>query len=132
MKLTLVKEALKNATIQLLSQSDNNVQRLFHVMNAGNTFGDEASKKIAGFLKVKQNVDMSKVQTNRSVNEKLVPPGKVFHMYKKTPKSKLLVMEESDKNFFTEIIISNSMYLDHMPTAYESAFKSVLENANFE
>jgi hypothetical protein len=54
-------EALKNATVQLMEQSDNNIQRMFHVVNAGNNFGDEATKKIAGWLKVKQNVDFSKV-----------------------------------------------------------------------
>lgn len=118
--------------MQLLSQSDNNVQRMYHVMNAGNTFGEEASKKISSFLKVRQNVDMSKVQIDKSNHEKLVPPGKMFHMYKLTTKSKFHVMEESEKSIFTEIIIANDMYLNHMPLAYENAFKSVLENTQYE
>jgi hypothetical protein len=37
-------------------------------------------------------------------------------------------MEESEHDYFTEIIISNDMVQHHFPNSYEAAWKSVLEN----
>jgi len=124
-------EAVKNATVEILSQSDNNLQRMYQVVNAGNTFGTDASQKINKILKVKSGIDYSKLDQS-TVAEKLVPPGKVFHIYKKTGASKHHVMENSRREIFTEIVIAPDMYLNHMPTVYEAGFKSVLENQKLE
>lgn len=67
-------EALKNTTEQLLSQADNNFQRMYQLFNVGNALGDEYSQKISRFVKAKE-VDFSKVQIDLTVHEKLVPPG---------------------------------------------------------
>jgi len=37
-------------------------------------------------------------------------------------------MEEADSRTFTEIVVSNGMSTDHMPTAYLRAFMHVSEN----
>jgi len=125
-------EALKNATVELLSQSDNNLQRMYHVVNAVNTFGTDATQKINKILKVKATPDVSKIDRAKGENEKLVPPGFVYHMYKKSPSSKKFVMEQSERSIFTEVVIANDMYTDHLPLSYEGAFKSVLENQKLE
>lgn len=67
-------EALKNTTEQLLSQADNNFQRMYQLFNVGNALGDEYSQKISRYVKAKE-VDFSKVQIDLTVHEKLVPPG---------------------------------------------------------
>jgi len=54
-------EALKNTIIQILEQSDNNLQRMFLIINAGNNLGEDLSKKISSFLDVKADLDFSKV-----------------------------------------------------------------------
>ena len=198
-------EALKNTTVQVAKQSDNNIQRFYHIFNAGNNLGEGVSNKVEKLLNVKQGIDISKVDrgkkfhhiillffiifyyyfyyflsffcyffiifyyfyfyfyyfyffyfllflpikfriltiykyssyekkfklknfSGQSVATKLVPPGRVIHMYKENGKKELLV-EESDHDLFTEIVVSNTMYTDHMPLKYEAAFVNLLQSS---
>jgi hypothetical protein len=92
----------------------------------GNALGEEATKRINGLLKVKSSLDFSKVDTSRSSVEILVPPGRIYHMYKDL-ETKRTIMEESEHDLFKEIIVSRTMYTDHLPLVYEDAFKQVQE-----
>ncbi len=83
--------------VQLLRQSDNNLQRMYHIINAGNNFGDDISQKINKVLKVENKLDISSVDLKKSMNEIFVPPGRVFYMYKKEVKDKHFVMEEAER-----------------------------------
>jgi hypothetical protein len=51
-------EALKHTTVQLLNQNENNLQRMYLVVNAGNNFGDEMSGKISKLIGVKSSIDI--------------------------------------------------------------------------
>ena len=55
----------------------------------------------------------------------MVPPGRIFHMYKPAGEKKLNI-EESQHDFFTEIVVSPHMYTDHMPNLYERAFSELI------
>ena len=99
---------------------------MFHIVKESVGIHDSVSKKIASFLKVKGNVDMSKVDCTKSDVEKLVPTGRIFHVYENEEKQ--YVMEESDHDLFTEIVISNRMINDHFPINYEARWRKVLEN----
>lgn len=122
-------DALKNTIVQLATQSETTLQRMFHIVNAGNTFGDDMSKRIADWLKVKSNPDFSKVNTGITNAEKLVPPGRIFHVYKESPS--YYVMEESDHQLFTEIIIAKDMARDHFPINYEARWNMLTSNEDF-
>ncbi len=123
---------LKNAALQMAGQNESVLKNLFLIVNAGNTFGTDASNQIKKVLNHKE-IDRTAVTMDSEV-EKLVPPGRCYHIYEKffpeEAKGKVipkrLVMEESKPEFFTEIVVSNSMFLNHMPLAYEGAFEKVI------
>jgi hypothetical protein len=71
-------------------------------------------------------VDISKVDCTVSNIEKLVPTGRIFHVYENEEGD--YVMEESDHDLFTEIVISNKMINDHFPINYEARWKKMLDN----
>ena len=63
--------------------------------------------------------------------EKLVPPGNIFQMYRTQLHSDYLLISEQTteavigkfiaSDFYNEIVIDKSSLLDHMPNAYEEA-----------
>jgi len=68
------------------------------------------------------------VDTTKSKSEKLVPPGRVYHIYKTKEATSKYVMEESHHQVFTEIVVAPDMYTDHLPTSYENGFSKVLQD----
>ncbi len=138
-------EALKNSVAQLIKQSENNVQRLYHIISAGTLVSSypDFSKKIGVLLNMKNApgtslfsavrslLDLSKVNTTMSRAEKLLPPGRLFHLYKPDPATDKVVIEEADKELFTEIVISSDMVQHHYPFSYDAAWKGLMENQEF-
>ena len=71
--------------------------------------------------------DPSGLDTTKSSTEKLVPTGRIFHVYRAD--SGNYVMEESDHDFFTEIIIAKDMVNDHFPINYEARWKRLVNDS---
>jgi len=65
------------------------------------------------------------VDRTKSKTAKLVPPGKVFHIYKTVNGE--FVMERAKNEDFQEIVVANDMYMNHMPLTYENAFHQTIE-----
>jgi len=126
-------EALKNTIAQLLKQSENNAQRMYHIISAGTVISSypDFSKKVETFLNVKSAPDITKLDFTVSSAEKLVPPGKLYHLYKPDPSKNMVVLEESNRDFFTEIVISNDMVQHHFPHSYDAAWKSLLQSEDY-
>eukprot|EP01116_Phalansterium_solitarium_P011329 TRINITY_DN26975_c0_g1_i1.p1 TRINITY_DN26975_c0_g1~~TRINITY_DN26975_c0_g1_i1.p1 ORF type:complete len:617 (+),score=202.54 TRINITY_DN26975_c0_g1_i1:25-1851(+) len=120
-------QALKNVILELLSQTENNVQRAFHLLNSGNSLGEQAARRISGFLQVQQNPEYHKIRAEATV-EILVPPGTVYWSYKRAKVAKFPVIERSENHFFKEVVISPDMMFDHMPFMYENTLRALVEN----
>ncbi len=59
-------EAVKNSILQLTSQANNNWQRLFYILDAGNNFGEDITKMVANFLNAKEHLSWSQVAIDAS------------------------------------------------------------------
>jgi len=119
-------QALKNTVAQLVLQSESNTQRVFHILNARSP---DLSRKLTSWFNIKNSVlDLTKIDMNKSDAEKLVPPGKIYHLYKQCCTDTHFVMEESLHEYFTEIVVSTDMVENHFPISYEAAFESLTQN----
>jgi len=136
---------LKEVMSGILSQGNNTFQRLLHLASSGNA--PKFTKTIASLLKVPpfQGAQRKVPATVSEVS--MFPPGRVFHIFphqkldaepidettaasKETndePDDGLCVMEESSASLFIEIIVSESMFGDHMPNQYEEGLARCLK-----
>ena len=136
-------EYLKECTILLMGQSTSNFHRLVQALASRGTNSENISKKVAGILKYDSHVlDTKVLDENKAIFEdKLFPPGFVYHIMKDdievkdnkniNPKVKnpsLYRMEFSDAAGFAEIVVSPTMFSDHMPNAYNKALEGVIRH----
>ena len=61
--------------------------------------------------------ELEEVQAERDLGDRLVPPGSVFHFVRRDDGH--VEMEQTSFKPFMEIIISQTMFTDHMPYVYE-------------
>ncbi|KYQ93248.1 hypothetical protein DLAC_11642 [Tieghemostelium lacteum] len=120
-------EHLLELVLCILKKNDSVAQMGFQLLPNG-----QVTEKLGNFLKLKKDTET----TRQSITFKepqlshrtMLPPGKVFRIYKPEKNDSYYVMEESNPSFFKEIIISGTLLTDHMPDKYEMAFKSCLDN----
>ncbi|KYQ90932.1 hypothetical protein DLAC_07808 [Tieghemostelium lacteum] len=120
-------EHLLELVLCILKKNDSITQLGFQILAAGNTFGDQVTDRIGSLLKLKKDT-MLKYQELHLSNKTMLPPGRMFRIYKNSPNEPHYVMEESNPSFFKEIIISNTLLTDHMPDKYELGFQSCIDN----
>jgi len=127
-------EDLKQVIMHLLNQNESNTKRLFQFLSVGNTLGESVTKKLSGYFECSPRPDLG--TKNIVLSPRLYPAGIVYHLFNSENKRGLLtkydVMEESDPSLFGDIIISSTMFVDHMPDAYESALENLLDNLTQE
>lgn len=64
-------------------------------------------------------------------SDHLHPPGKILYVYSQD-NQKYDTMEESAPSLFFDIILSSTMFTDHMPDLYESSLLNVVERLEKE
>jgi len=120
---------LKQVILHLMSQTDSNLKRMFQFLSAGNNLGQGLTRKLSNYFSCSPTPDLQNVQY--IPEPRLYPPGRTFLIFnpdnKKGLATKYNAMEESDPSLFGDIIISSSMFTDHMPDAYETALETILE-----
>lgn len=129
-------EFLKDTTIELMSQSQGNTHRILQAAAAGGQLSQGISQKIGGILNYKQEVNTSDLGKSNTLEDKLFPAGRVYHLFKdndlctqfKATNKPVFCMEKSNNSFFGEIIVSQTMFSDHMPNAYHRAFEGILHH----
>mmetsp|Transcript_12466 Transcript_12466/g.17271 ORF Transcript_12466/g.17271 Transcript_12466/m.17271 type:complete len:540 (-) Transcript_12466:43-1662(-) len=116
---------LKECLVYLLNQKDGSLGRMFQILSAGNNLGETVTKKLSSFLRVSPTPDLGA----KKFSERLYPPGTCYHIYRSSNAwgSKYDMMETSSPSMFSDIIISNTMFTDHMPDLYERAIKRTLD-----
>jgi len=130
-------EDLKNILLHLHKQSDSNLKRLFQVCSAGNTLGKSVTNRLSSYFGPDLEPDLSVEQKNKVITMRLHPPGQIFHLYSQTKgligvTAKYDTLEQSDPSLFFDIILSASMFSDHMPDQYEKALKDTLDRLKNE
>jgi len=120
-------EDLKQVILHILNQQDSNVKRLFQFLSAGNNLGETVTRKLSDYFQCAPRPDLR--TKNIFLTPRLYPVGSVYHIFNSENKrgltAKYDVIEESDPSLFGDIIISPTMFIDHMPDAYESALESL-------
>jgi len=123
-------EDLKHVITHLLSQTDSNTARLFQFLSAGNNLGQSLTKRLSTYFHCDPKPDLG--TKNIVLSPRLYPAGTVYHIFNSENKNGLNVkynkIEESDPSLFGDIVISHSMFMDHMPDAYENALLNLVEN----
>jgi len=114
-------EDLKHMIKHLLSQNEGKLARLFQLFAIGNNLGESLTNKIAKYLEVPQQPDLG-INT-LILSHRLYPPGTIYHIHPSIPGGKYDIMEESDPSLFHTIVISSTMFSDHMPNLYEMALE---------
>jgi len=121
-------EDLKQVILHLLNQTDSNVKRLFQFLSVGNNLGETATKKLSDYFQCAPRPDLG--TKNIVLSPRLYPAGLVYHIFNSENKrglsTKYDVIEESDPSLFGDIIVSTTMFVDHMPDAYESSLESLI------
>merc|ERR1712137_224646 len=135
---------LQECIIRLMGESTSNFHRLVQALAAGGSYSETISKKVANLLRYESHlVDTEILKTNGPrLDKMLLPPGRVYRLMKvddndlspqakaviDPPGSPLFQMEISDCGAFAEVIVSGSMFQDHMPNAYNKAINGVLNH----
>lgn len=94
----------------------------------GKTAVSETSRNLMNRLtQCRQAINARK---ESDANTKLYVSGNVHYMYVKPTdeNKKFTVMENSDARFFTEVLITQSMLLDHLPSKYDRALDRVFQS----
>jgi hypothetical protein len=69
-------------------------------------------------------------------SDRLHPPGKIIYVYSDQPEkkknAKYTIMEESSPSLFFDIVLSNTMFTDHMPDLYETSLQNCLDKLQEE
>eukprot|EP01133_Synstelium_polycarpum_P007865 gene7865-9233_t len=117
---------LREVLDSVLSQSKTKIQRGFHIVSAGNGLGDNLTKRISKVLKVSPTIDLSHVEHNPSGEVQMYPPGRLVRMVKMAKNQ--YVAERVDNRSFDKILVSVSMFTDHMPQKYERGLESSILN----
>eukprot|EP01119_Soliformovum_irregulare_P019635 TRINITY_DN6267_c0_g1_i2.p1 TRINITY_DN6267_c0_g1~~TRINITY_DN6267_c0_g1_i2.p1 ORF type:complete len:451 (+),score=131.58 TRINITY_DN6267_c0_g1_i2:692-2044(+) len=110
-------EDFKHLVSHLISQKDSGkLQRMFQVMSVGNTFGDSFTKKLSNWLECNPVPDLASAKL--AITDRLHPPGVIYHIYNTAElgqKARYDEMEESGPSLFSQILITSTMFTDHMP-----------------
>ena len=104
---------LKYMTTQIMNNNKNNFQRLYHIIDSGNTLGHSFKEKVEKVISVGNPPDISKIEKHYHDDIKMIHSGDIFHL------TEDVTMEYTTQSAFDEIIISNSMFNSHMPSNYE-------------
>eukprot|EP01113_Clastostelium_recurvatum_P011914 TRINITY_DN1611_c0_g1_i3.p1 TRINITY_DN1611_c0_g1~~TRINITY_DN1611_c0_g1_i3.p1 ORF type:complete len:545 (+),score=130.67 TRINITY_DN1611_c0_g1_i3:80-1714(+) len=126
-------DRLKRAMCAILGQSNSTVQRAFQWAAAGNP-SSTATIKVAGLLKCPPSPKVQEPLPAEISDLDLLPPGNVYHIHQPHPAPPYLEtlgdptllkngyeMEMSSPSLFNEVIVSDTMFSDHMPNRYEAA-----------
>ena len=108
-------ELLKNLTAKIMNQSKSTMKLLLLIKRG----------------KIDPNVLRNEIIT--SVEDRLLPPGIVYQILKESKQrwipneelAKCFRMEKSNPTFFSELIVSSSMFSDHLPWNYHAAFQGI-------
>ena len=137
-------EDLRKIIVHLLNQKENNMQRFFQFLSAGNNLGESLTSRLSTyfkcqptpdlgtvillFLSIKKKINLN-VKTKMELSTRLYPPGTVYHIFKESKilSPKYNLMEESSPSLFGDIIISPCMFTDHMPDTYEDCLGLVVD-----
>ncbi|EGG22406.1 hypothetical protein DFA_04525 [Cavenderia fasciculata] len=117
---------LKEVLDAILSQSKTKIQRGFQIVSAGNGLGEKLTKKLSKILKVSPTIDLSHVEHRESGETQMYPAGNMYRIVKIS--KGVYVAEAVDSKSFDKIIVSTTMFTDHMPQKYEFGLASALEN----
>lgn len=127
-------DRLRHLTLKIMERTDSNAQRIVQALAAG-SLSKGLSDRISSWVNVEQQ-ELDVTDLHRDVNtleDKLFPAGQVYHIMSADASSEdeffaekdLFQMEISNPTFFADIIISNTMFSNHMPNAYNKAFRGV-------
>ncbi|GAM27611.1 hypothetical protein SAMD00019534_107870 [Acytostelium subglobosum LB1] len=117
---------LREVLDNILSQSKTKMQRGFQIVSAGGGLGERLTKKISKVLKVSPTIDLSHVEHHDSGEVHMFPPGKMMRIVK--IKKGVYVAEKVRNQSFDKIIVSSTMFTDHMPQKYEKGLESAISN----
>jgi len=79
---------------------------------------------------VKSGINLTKIKEAK-INQKIYGPGKVVFLFNpRAETAKNWYADYSEPVCFDEIVLSVSMYLDHMPDGYERGFRRSLRRLN--
>ncbi|EGC35792.1 hypothetical protein DICPUDRAFT_151806 [Dictyostelium purpureum] len=121
---------LREVIDSILLQSKTKIQKVFQIVSSGNNLGQKMTKRFSKILKVAPTIDLTNVSHSPSDEQSLFPPGNIFRLVKLS--KGIYVAEATDQKSYDKIIVSNSMFTDHMPNKYEKGITSALENINKE
>eukprot|EP01116_Phalansterium_solitarium_P023740 TRINITY_DN8471_c0_g1_i1.p1 TRINITY_DN8471_c0_g1~~TRINITY_DN8471_c0_g1_i1.p1 ORF type:complete len:550 (+),score=46.18 TRINITY_DN8471_c0_g1_i1:118-1767(+) len=123
-------EDLKKIIQHVLAQNDSLMARAFQIINAGNNLGQSWTAKLQSYLKCNTEPDLGEDVIIKS--DKLYPPGQCFHLSPSDPtrcECAYDYVELSNPSLFSDIVVSTSMLLDHMPNVYEDSLKMSVDRA---
>lgn len=121
---------LREVIDSILLQSKTKAQKVFQIFSAGNNLGDKLTKKFSKILKVSPTIELSNVEHSDSGEQSLYPPGDVYRLVKLS--KGIYVAESTQQKSYDKIIVSTTMFTDHMPNKYEKGMISAFENINKE
>ncbi|KYQ90567.1 hypothetical protein DLAC_09195 [Tieghemostelium lacteum] len=119
---------LREVLDSILSQSKTKFQKLFQIASARGKLSDKVKRRFSKMLKVSPVIDLSNV-THKTCDEKpMFPPGNIIRIVKL--KKGIYVAEKTETQSFDKILVSATMFTDHMPNKYEKGLESAVENYN--
>jgi len=105
------------------NDSNTNLKRFFHTLAQGNNLGTNLTKKIATWLDCPPQPNWSLLK-RCPLSERLWPPGIILLIKKKGVERHI---ELSNASLFMDVIISSSMFVDHLPFEYQENFKTAMQ-----
>ncbi|KAF2074752.1 hypothetical protein CYY_003940 [Polysphondylium violaceum] len=118
---------LREVLDSILSQSSTKIQKIFQIVSA-NGLNEKMTRRFSKLLKVAPTINLTNVQHSPSGELPMYPPGQLYRIVKLS--KGIYVAEKTDMESYSKILVSATMFTDHMPQKYEKGLSSALENFN--
>lgn len=117
---------IKTKILEILSQSRNFLGRIFQTLQMGNPFGlsDRSIKKLETIFKSPAMPKITPIE-NPNYLQRLWVPGTIIHIHQNDDEK--LLIELSNPELLSNVVLTGRMFLDHFPDQYELALGQALE-----
>ncbi len=113
------------AVLQDPASGGSNLKRIFQTIAAGNQLGPGLTRRLEELLHCPATPVLDAPQTERA--DRLYVAGRVFFIYRK---GRHRHIEFTSPSLFADIILSPTIFVDHMPYEYQDNFQLVLDLMN--